>query len=210
MFNFHTHTNQPNAIVNVDSISNIELTSQHYYSFGNHPWHIQFTAAEIEHFILNNPQVIAIGECGLDKLKSNKTIDEQITHLELQIELSERLQLPLILHIVNGYNEIIKLKKEHKPKQKWIIHGFNKYKQAKALTENNFYLSFGKALLHNLKLQDCFISYPIDKILLETDDSNFHIEKMYNFAANLKNETVNDLSLQIKNNITIITNGKLA
>ena len=210
MFNFHTHINQSNAIVNIDSLSTIEFNLNHYYAFGNHPWYIQFTIDEIEKTIRDNPQIIAIGECGVDKLRSNKSLPEQIEHLKQQIELSERLKLPLILHIVNGYNEIIKLKKEYNPTQKWIIHGFNKYKQTKVLLDNDFYLSFGEFVLHNLKLQDALISYPINKIVLETDDSDLSIEKMYTFVADLKKISVSDLILQIKRNLKTITNGKLA
>ena len=198
MFNFHTHTNQLNAIVNIDSNSTFELLPSHYYSLGNHPWNIKNSTNEIEKFIIVNPQIIAIGECGIDKLRSNKSVDEQIEYLKQQIELSERLKLPLILHIVNGYNEIIELKKEYTPKQKWVIHGFNKYKQSKALLEQNLYLSFGESLIHNPQLQNSLIQYPIDKILLETDNSVISIEKMYNFVADLKKIHINDLIFQIR------------
>jgi len=210
MFNFHTHTNQSNAIINIDSALTTILSPIHYYSFGNHPWHIQHTIHNIEKTIVNNPQIIAIGECGIDKLRSNKSLLEQIQHLKLQIELSERLELPLILHIVNGYNEIIKLKKEYNPKQKWVIHGFNKYKQIKSLKQNGFYLSFGESLLQNSLLQKSLINYPLTKILLETDDSVIPIEKMYNFVAELVKIDLHDLKKQIRQNINLITNGKLA
>jgi len=210
MFNFHTHTNQNNAIINIDSVLTTALTPIHYYSFGNHPWNIQHTIHEIEKTIVNNPQIIAIGECGIDKLRSNKSVDEQVVSLKQQIELSERLKLPLILHIVNGYNEIIKLKKEYNPKQKWVIHGFNKYKQIESLKQNGFYLSFGESLLHNSQLQKSLINFPITKIVLETDDSVIPIKKMYNFVAELVKIDLHDLQKQIRQNINLITNGKLA
>jgi len=210
MFNFHTHTKQKNAIVNLDTISTDHLSLTHYYSFGNHPWNIQFTSNEIEAAIGNHPQIIAIGECGIDKLRSNKSITEQIVFLKQQIELSERLKLPLILHIVNGYNEIIKLKKEYNPKQKWVIHGFNKYKQTNTLLDNDFYLSFGESVLHNLKLQQALVNCPNNKFVLETDDSDLSIKKMYNFVADLKSIPVNDLIIQITSTLKTITNGKLA
>lgn len=209
MFNFHTHTNQSNAIVNLDSIPT-HLESHHYYSFGNHPWHINFSIKEIEQTLIDHPTIIAIGECGIDKLKSNTSISEQIDHLTQQIRLSERLQLPIILHIVNGYNEIIKLKKEFNPKQTWVIHGFNKYKQTETLINNGFYLSFGESILYNSKLQMTFLNCPLNKIVLETDDSDITIEKMYNFVADLKKISVSDLTSQIKSNLKTITNGKLA
>ena len=210
MFNFHTHTTQRNAITNIDSVLNMELNFGHYYSFGNHPWNIQFTPNELETVIGNHPQIIAIGECGIDKLRSNKSITEQIVFLKQQIELSEHFKLPLILHIVNGYNEIIKLKKEVNPTQKWVIHGFNKYKQTNTLLENGFYLSFGESVLHNLKLQQALVNCPNNKFMLETDNSDISIEKMYNFVADLKKIPIDDLIIQITSTLKTITNGKLA
>jgi len=210
MFNFHTHTDQKNAIVNIDSISTHHLSSTHYYSLGNHPWDIELTVKVIETKISNTPQIVAIGECGIDKLKSNKSLPEQIEYLKEQIELSERFKLPLILHIVNGFNEIIKLKKEINPKQKWVIHGFNKYKQINSLLDTGFYLSFGEALIQNPKLQYVLMNCPISKIVLETDDSVVDIEKMYNFVADLKKIPLTDFVLQIRHNLNTITNGKLA
>ena len=210
MFNFHTHTHQANSICNIDSLIDNKLIEQYYYSIGNHPWYNNYTISEIENLILNHKNIISIGECGIDKLRSNKTITEQIDILTQQVKLSEQLKLPLTLHIVKGFNEIIKLKKDLKPTQNWIIHGFNNYKQGNELLTNGFYLSFGKALLKNTNLQKVFIDCSIQKIVLETDDSDISIEKMYNFAAQLKGISVNELTQHIRQNLNRITNGKLA
>jgi TatD DNase family protein len=114
------------------------------------------------------------------------------------------------LHVVKGFNEIIKLKKNLTPIQNWVIHGFNNYKQVNELLNNGFYLSFGKSILKNTKLQQVFIDCPIQKIVLETDDSNITIKKMYNFAAQLKDVSVDELTQHIRQNLNNITNGKLA
>jgi len=130
--------------------------------------------------------------------------------LKKQIQLSEELKLPLTLHIVKSFNEIVVLKNQIKPKQKWIIHGFNNYKQTEVLLKNDFYLSFGSGLLSNQKLQNAFKKMPNHKILLETDDSDVKIEKLYTFAADLKSIVLKDLTQLIRINIKMITNGKLA
>ena len=161
----------------------------------------------IKEIINQNQQIVAIGECGIDKVKSYYSLIDQIKHLKEQIELSELLALPLILHIVKGFNEIIKLKKECQPQQKWIIHGINNYKQINGLLNSGFYLSFGKSLISNLKLQTAFINTPNEYIFLETDDSELEIEKLYSFAADLKQINKQELISQIRENLKIITNG---
>ena len=207
MFNLHTHTKSKNAIINIDdkTLINDDL----FYSAGIHPWYNYFSINNIEQLIKTKSNIIAIGECGIDKLKSQYSISKQIELLTAQIKLSEQYQLPLILHIVKGFNEIIKLKKDLKPNQPWIIHGFNKYKQAKNLIDEGFYLSFGKALTINNKLQTVFKDLPNTHIFLETDDNAIEIEKIYTFASELKAIKTKQLIKDINKNLTTVFNGKL-
>ena len=98
--------------------------------------------------MLINKYCVGIGECGLDFFK--KTIDEQkqIHFFSKQIELSEALELPLIIHCVRAFHELFYLHKLYKPKQAWIVHGFNgSLKLATQLLEKGIYMSFGKTLL---------------------------------------------------------------
>lgn len=209
MFNFHTHFNSKNAIINIDNLQTFKVDPNYYYSLGNHPWKQPYSISEIETIINKTPQIIVIGECGIDKHKSNMNLEEQLSVLKSQIELSEKHQIPLILHIVKGFNEIIKLKKDLKPVQKWVIHGFNNYKQTQALLETGFYLSFGPQLLTNIKLQIAFKSIPLDNIIFETDDNQISIEKIYGYAAKLKNIDLSNLNAQIKKNLDVIFDGEL-
>lgn len=210
MFNLHSHIESQDAIINIDSNAILKLVGGYYYSLGNHPWYGAHPISTIKEKIISNPNIIAIGECGIDKIKSYYPLEKQIEILRAQIELSENLQLPLILHIVKGFNEIIQLKKQIQPTQKWIIHGFNNHKQTKALLNSNFYLSFGKALTYSLTLQKSFIGTPIENIFLETDDSDVGIENLYTFAASLRKIELIKLKTQIRKNFKTITNGKLA
>lgn len=210
MFNFHTHQHTNNGIQNVDDITSIHKLSSKFLSIGNHPWRKAYSILQIEKSIKTYTNIISIGECGLDKTNSFYDIDKQINILKEQTILSEKLKLPLTLHIVKSFNELIKLKKEIKPTQKWIIHGFNTYKHSQVLIENGFYLSFGTTLLTNEKLQNEFRAVPLNKIFLETDDSDLKIEKIYTFASKLKLINDTQLSNQITKNLNTITNGKLA
>lgn len=210
MINFHTHHPVKFGIQNIDNVEKCNFNPKQFYALGSHPWFKKINIELLENTILNHSNIISIGECGLDKVKSYYPLKKQIDILKQQIELSEHFKLPLTLHIVNAFNEIVALKKQIKPKQKWVIHGFNKYKLTETLLDNGFYLSFGKALMSNQKLQNSFKTVPNHKVLLETDDSDVKIENLYAFVADLKSFKLQDLTRLIRENIKTITNGKLA
>jgi TatD DNase family protein len=171
-------------------------------SVGIHPWYISKDNIEeklglIEKYALS-PQVQAIGECGLDKLCE--------TDFELQkevflshISISEKTGKPLIIHCVKAFDEIILFKKESRPTQTWIIHGFRgKPQQAKQLIEQGFYLSFG--LHYN---EQSLQNIPIERVFFETDDSGCDIRTIYKNAASVLNISEEKLIRQIEKNISI-------
>ena len=89
-----------------------------------------------------------------------------------------------------------------------IIHGFNKKQQIAAdLLANNFYLSFGKAVLYNLSLQNILKNTPLNKIFLETDNEDFKIEELYGKVSEIKGISLDDLNEQILENLHTIRNG---
>lgn len=147
----------------------------------------------------------AIGECGLDSMVSVPQKVQENVFLQ-QIILSNEIKKPLIIHCVRKFYEVISYKK--KAEQAMIIHGFNKkHRIAEDLLKNNFYLSFGKAVLYNLSLQDILKMTPLDKIFLETDNENFNIEELYQKAAELKEISMETLNEQILENLDTIKNG---
>ena len=161
----------------------VDFISAKQISIGIHPWYV--TADDIEqqtewikYTAINDKRVIAIGECGTDKL-CNTDMNIQNEAFCNCITLSEELKLPLIIHSVKTSNEIIRLRKSIKPKQPWIIHGFRgKPEQALQYTSNGFYLSFGK--LYNT---ESIKITPLDKLLFETDEYTGNITEIIRSAA---------------------------
>ena len=161
----------------------VDFISAKQISIGIHPWYV--TADDIEqqtewikYTAINDKRVIAIGECGTDKL-CNTDMNIQNEAFCNCITLSEELKLPLIIHSVKTSNEIIRLRKDIKPKQPWIIHGFRgKPEQALQYTSNGFYLSFGK--LYNT---ESIKIIPLDKLLFETDEYTGNITEIIRSAA---------------------------
>ncbi len=128
------------------------------------------------------PQVVMLGEAGLDKTHK-ASFERQIELFERQIELSEVLQKPMILHDVRSHNEIIALRKKHKAKQPWIVHGFNGTEQdIRQLVGQGIYLSVGESLLYlDRKISKSFKFIDLDYLFLETDMAK--IRRIGHFAG---------------------------
>lgn len=162
-----------------------------FFSVGIHPWNAEnideseFQQLEI---LAKNENVKLIGECGLDK---NREISfaKQLSVFEKQIQLSEMIRKPLIIHCVGYFNEIIALRKQKNPEQQWIIHGFRgKPQLAEQLLKAGFSLSFGERF-NPESVKVC----PIDQLFIETDESEKSVSEIYAEIAQIKNCTVEEL-----------------
>lgn len=202
----HTHTEESNE--NLLQIINLNLESpcpeQGFYSYGIHPWALDDADFQAEKALqtleekLKLPQVLALGEAGLDKMHK-ASFERQVAVFEQQIELSEALQKPMILHDVRSHNEIIALRKKHKAVQPWIVHGFSGTEQdIKQLIGQGIYLSVGESLLHpERKIYKSFKFIDLDYLFLETDMAEIGVETIYEAAANLLEMDLSDLQIRI-------------
>lgn len=170
---FHTHQLKRDAIVNIDptEVGDDWHPQEGYtYSVGIHPWNTAtYTAADIERLerLAALPEVVAIGEAGLDTVHQPAApVEEQVRLLEHHIALSERAEKPLILHVVKRWDEIIALRKRIKPRQLWVIHGFRgKPQLARQLLAAGFGLSYG--LKYN---PEAYEITPPERRFRETDE----------------------------------------
>lgn len=205
-FDFHHHKKYiRNGIYNL----NLEqIPPDVPYSIGIHPQDIDLNHLEQQFSWMKSimfQNCFAIGECGLDSLVSmDQKIQEEV--FLRQIRIANEVKKPMIIHCVRKFYEIISFKK--KAEQPMIIHGFNKkQKIAEDLLANNFYLSFGKAVLYNLSLQNILKNTPLDKIFLETDNEDFNIEELYLKVSEIKEISLEQLNEQILENLHRIKNG---
>jgi TatD DNase family protein len=205
-FDFHHHKkNMPNGIYNLE-FNGFPINS--LYSIGIHPKDIDTDTIEEQFRWMESnitEECFAIGECGLDSfVETDLKIQENV--FLRQIKIANKLRKPVIIHCVRKFYEVISFKRY--AEQPMIIHGFNKKQSiADDLLHHNFYLSFGKALLYNLSLQNTFKSTPSDKIFLETDNENFSIRELYETAADLKGISPEKMNEQILENLETIKNG---
>lgn len=212
-FNLHTHkfTNQETVLELVNQYPQEFDASIPNYSIGIHPWYINEERLEIDLQIieskLQEPNCLALGECGLDK-RIEMPLELQQKVFDKQLLLAQKHNKPVVIHCVAAFQEVIATKKRLKITVPMLIHGFSKNKQvAKELIDNGFYISFGKYLLLNPELETVFVSVPNDRFFLETDTIEEGIEAVYNLASKYKNWSRDELKQQINSNFAAVFRG---
>ncbi|MBR0177396.1 MAG: TatD family hydrolase [Bacteroidales bacterium] len=212
--NIHTHsTGSGSAFIEIINMGLEQPCPEHgLYSYGIHPWEIEKIDFQEEMMFsilkerLAMPNVVALGEAGLDKFHGD--FERQMKVFERQIVLAENLKKPMILHAARSNNEIIALRKKHRPKQPWILHGFNGTEQdARQLIGQGICLSVGESLLHpERKICKSLKFIDLDHLFLETDMAEIGIEKVYEAAANLLEMDINVLKTRIFANFAALWN----
>lgn len=202
--NIHTHKAVVGEYAIVNKSAYDSIPEANYLSFGIHPWDIRRTDVELHLAILEqhcfDKEILAVGETGIDKAIQTSLEIQQIVFENL-IKIAKDYELPVIIHCVKAWSEILFIRKSGKFINPWIFHGYNGNLQtAQQIIKSGCYLSFGKALLNNQKLQEIFIRLPKDIIFLETDDSELNIEEIYKKAAEISGISLEKLKEIIFNN----------
>ena len=130
--------------------------------------------SEISKIAINNKgkKLVAIGEIGLDYYwnKENKELQKQA--FAKQIELANKLELPIVIHSRDASIDTIQILKENPVSKKGIFHccQLNQEMIRQAL-QLGFYISFaGPITFKNSKnAEEVVKMVPMDKILIETD-----------------------------------------
>lgn len=142
---------------------------------------IQQHIDQLEQLVRTNPNKIkAIGECGLDfffdgnrdyqptELSIDQQKQLQIELLKAQIDLAKKLDLPLVIHCRDAWNQIFDYIGDHYG----VLHCYsgdeNVTQQA---LQTKFMISFAANITYpkNQYLRDAAVNIPLDRILLETD-----------------------------------------
>ena len=174
------------------------------YSVGIHPWQAGqiagddglHAAAERLRSLLRHPQVLAVGEAGIDKL-TDAPVEWQLRLFEQQARLAEEAGKPLIIHLVKAAEELLRLKRTLHPSVPWIIHGFRgKEELAREYLRHGFCLSFGE------KYQEAALrTVPEDRLFIETDESTVPVRELYVRAARVRGVSPETLEESVRRNV---------
>lgn len=207
----HTHHNVGEGLFITNRYQVFEKASDGgLCSLGIHPWYIDADfdnqLEQLEKYA-TLPNVVGIGECGLDKVTATSW-DLQAWAFRLQIQMANTLHKPLIIHCVRAYDEVLQTLKQEQTAVPVIFHGFNKNVQvAQRILAQGYYLSFGAALQNDQSSAIAAIeACPEDKFFLETDDADISIGQIYEKAADIRKTDLDALILQLQKNVQAVFN----
>ena len=147
-----------------------------YGTVGIHPHETITNKITSNHIIKSfneNLKIIGIGETGLDFYYNHSDKVDQIKSLEVHIEASIKLDIPLIIHSRNAEKETLEIFNKYKNDNlKILMHCFTgSIYFAKKLLELNAYFSASGIITfkNSSELQETFRFIPLEKLLIETD-----------------------------------------
>jgi len=118
------------------------------------------------------PEVVAIGETGLDFYRDSTPPDTQREFFSRHLDLAERLARPVVLHIRESAEEALAFIEQRRPKASLIWHCFSgTAEQAARAVQMDMSFSVGGSLTYrkNDELRGAVAGIPPERIMLETD-----------------------------------------
>lgn len=170
-----------------------QLAHQHgdSYALGIHPLYTpqagSHDLAALERLLAqhhNDPQLVAVGEIGLDYFVPGLDATRQAQFYRAQLQLARHFDLPVILHVRRSADQLLKELREV-PVPGGIAHAFNgSLQQAQAFIALGFKLGFGGALTYEraLQLRRLALQLPLEALVLETDAPDMPPHWLYRTA----------------------------
>ena len=123
--------------------------------------------------LANDPNIVAIGETGLDYFRSQGDLDWQRERFRQHIAAARQCGKPLIIHNRESTEDCLEiLKQEGADEIGGVMHCFvENWEIAKRAMDLNFYISFSGIVTFKsaVELKDVARQMPADRILVETD-----------------------------------------
>jgi TatD DNase family protein len=205
------------------SLRSLEMTGEFegmYASLGLHPYDAEAFSDDlmVEWSALveeNRDKIVAIGETGLDYFKTKLDPEIQKKSFRGQMELAEKLNLPVVVHNREADEDCLSILKE-RPDVKAVFHCFGSNLEfAEKVWSAGYFTSFtGIVTYKNAEeLREVLKVAPADKIMVETDcpylspqkyrgernEPSFLIETVKQMAE-CKNLSVEELGEQLSKN----------
>lgn len=161
---------------NLDTLEIAEGRPGVHVSVGVHPHdaaRVESDAVRRVEALANRPQVVAIGETGLDYYYDNSPRAEQQQMFREFIQLAKQLRKPLVIHTRDAEEDTLKILEEEGARDVGgIIHCFSGTSYlARGALELGFYISFSGILTFRRsdEIRDVAAWMPRDRALVETD-----------------------------------------
>ncbi|GAC15131.1 TatD family hydrolase [Aliiglaciecola lipolytica] len=153
------------------------------FALGLHPYFLKHSKTDdldtLSRLIAENPQLVAVGEIGLDFQADD--LPKQALQQEFfiqQLQIAQQNSLPVIIHHRRSHNQIIRILKQQKFQFGGVIHAFSgSYQEAKNYLDLGFNLGFGGVITYPRasKTRETLRKIPLESVLLETDSPDMPI-----------------------------------
>ncbi len=152
----------------------IEVAASHddiFATAGLHPHEAKHGVDTIVPYI-DDPNIVAIGECGLDYFYDHSPRAEQRVAFAAQIQLAHQRSLPLVIHTRDAWAETFDILDAEGMPERSIFHCFTGGPdEARQCLARGAYLSFSGIVTFKTAtdLHDAARLCPMDRLLAETD-----------------------------------------
>ncbi len=186
LIDIHTHSPLPDGVRTITSC-------------GVHPWDAQRQSVGSIDWDNLTSSTDSIGEIGLD-FTCDIDRQKQLEVFKDQLEYAQQLQLPVVIHCVKAFEEVMTTLKPLALRAV-ILHGFiGSAQQAQRAIERGYFISFGELTVQSPKTINALKATPLDNIFVESDVSTTPILEIYKIIANLKGCTIEQLCEVTHNN----------
>ncbi len=157
----------------------ILLASRHesvFATVGIHPHNVQELSdssyAELEK-LCQAPKVVAYGEIGLDYVKQHAPQAVQREHYARQVDLAQKLKLPVVIHDREAHGDILQILAREAPfSAGGIMHCFSgDWSLARKVLDLGFIISIPGVVTFKtaVVMQEVAQKVPLDRLIIETD-----------------------------------------
>lgn len=146
-----------------------------FASVGVHPNEQEGQEPDVDTLVklANDPNVIAIGETGLDYYRCEGDLEWQRDRFRTHIAAAKQSNKPLIIHMREATTDTLRLMQEESAGDiGGVMHCFAEdWEAAKAALDMDFYISFSGIVTFNSAktLKEVAKQVPLDRMLVETD-----------------------------------------
>lgn len=200
IINFHTHQYDATAALIAVDPRQFEPQPGLWYSVGFHPWNEVDKITEEDFDQLRrcaaHPQVLAISETGMDALRG-ASLDIQGEVFSRHMLIAANMAKPVVVHCVRTVQNILSIRrKSGLTAVPLAVHGMRSNAHvAQTWLDAGCYLSFG-ARFNPAAL----LATPIDRLLIETDDSDTPIDEVATLVAHTLHLTTAEVIKHAINN----------
>jgi len=207
-----------------DSKKAVKFASEHkniWATVGAHPhdgadFLDRNDAVELLDKLSKMPQVVAVGEIGLDYFHEYTPREKQLEVLSKQLEFGVKTGLPFVFHVRDAWEDFWGLVDKHKG-IRGVVHCFSAHsEQLDQVLERGFYVGLNGIMTFTKdeKQLEAAKKVPMNKLLLETDAPFLtpkpyrgkrcepkHVVTTAEFLSNLRGEKLEDLAVATTKNV---------